>query len=32
MSDNDGWDEVEVPNEEQKEVEFEVEGEEVKAK
>ena len=28
MSDNDGWDEVEVPNEEQKEVEFEVEGEE----
>jgi hypothetical protein len=32
MSDNDGWDEVEVPNEEQKEVEFEVEGEEVEAK
>ena len=32
MSDNDGWDEVEVPNEEQKKVEFEVEGEEVKAK
>jgi len=33
MSDNDSWDEVEVPNEEQKEVEFEVEGEEkVKAK
>jgi hypothetical protein len=32
MSDNDGWDEVEVPNEEQKEVEFEVEDEEVKAK
>ena len=28
MSDNDSWDEVEVPNEEQKEVEFEVEGEE----
>jgi len=32
MSDNDNWDEVKVPNEEQKKVEFEVEGEEVEAK
>ena len=32
MSDNDNWDEIEVPNEEQKKVEFEVEGEEVEAK
>ena len=31
MSDNDSWDEVKVPNTEQKEVEFEVEGEEEKA-
>ena len=31
MSDNDNWDEVEIPNEEQKKVEFEVEGEEEKA-
>ena len=30
MSDNDNWDEVEIPNEEQKKVEFEVEGEEEK--
>ena len=28
MSENDNWDEVEIPNEEQKKVEFEVEGEE----
>ena len=32
MSDNDNWDKIEVPNEEQKKVEFEVEGEEVEAK
>ena len=31
MSDIDNWDEVEIPNEEQKKVEFEVEGEEEKA-